>query len=279
MSDTSHPDTTRIDELSWVEIADHIDEGYDTAILSCGAIEQHGPHMPTGVDEFLGDSLAEYVAEELGDALVAPTIRPACSSFHTAFPGTITVETDTFVDLLEAHCRSLTNAGFRHVALVSTHGGNVDAMATYVPEIARELRDDAAVYFVRPDLSDRIDWDELGATREANGHHAGFGETSMMLADYPDLVDMEMAEAGMTEEAFYAEDREAHSRHETLVDGVHEQAVNGIVGDARGATAEAGERLKELIGDVIVEEVRRRRTAEPLSADVPESIAHDYDIG
>jgi creatinine amidohydrolase len=235
--------------------------------------------MPTGVDALLGDALAEYVAESLGDALVAPTLRPACSAFHDGFPGTITIETDTFADLLESYCRSLADTGFRHVVLLSTHGGNVDAMRTYVPEIARTLRDRTDLHFVRPDLSDRIDWEELDASEEANGHHAGFGETALMLSEFPELVDMEMAEAGMTDAEFYADDREVQSRHETLVHGTHSQSPNGILGDPRAATADVGERIKRILGDAIVEEVRRRRAAEPLSAELDDSVAREYDIG
>lgn len=51
---TKDIDTVLLEELSWTEIADHLDEGYDTVLLACGAIEQQGPHLPTGVDSQSG---------------------------------------------------------------------------------------------------------------------------------------------------------------------------------------------------------------------------------
>lgn len=270
-------DTVLLEELTWIELADRIEDGFHTVLVPCGAIEQHGPHMPFGVDTHLGYSTAEAVARRLGHALVAPTIRPTCSHFHADFPGTISVDPSTFVDVLEAHCDAMADAGFEYIVLITTHGGNVDVMNTHVPYIARRIKPRAEVHFVRPSTSEEVDWDELGGSPIENGHHAGFGETSKMLADYPGLVDMDMAEEGMTLEEFYAAERETLSRYETLVYGMRSQAPNGIVGDARRANAEAGRTLKEMTVDAIVDAITRRIESEPLTVDLPNSVAHDYD--
>ena len=90
-----------------------------------------------------GDELARRIAEELGDALAAPTARPGCSGHHMAFPGTVTVPPETLMEVVRSYCRSLDEHGFRPVVLVPTRGGNFGPVRTVAPDVAREL--DAAV--------------------------------------------------------------------------------------------------------------------------------------
>jgi hypothetical protein len=64
-------------------------------------------------------------------------------------------------------------------------------------------------------------------SREKAGVHAGYSETARMLTDYADLVDMEMAEEGMTIEEFYEEERIPQSQLESFTHGVRAQVTNG----------------------------------------------------
>jgi creatinine amidohydrolase len=274
----SKQETVLIEELSWTEIADRLDAGHRTAVVACGAIEQHGPHLPTGVDTYLGYSIAEGVAEELGDALVAPTLRPGCSDHHTDFPGTFSISRETFVSLLREYCESLANSGFETIALIPSHGGNVDVMRTYAPKIARELEDEADVYFVEMDFNELNEYcEEHDIPKEVAGVHAGLTETARMLHDYGHLVDMDKAEEGMTVPEFYNPDRIPQSQLESFTNGVRQQVPNGILGDARGATAEQGREMKEILVRNFAEEIRSRRESEPVSMDVPDSVAHEYE--
>jgi creatinine amidohydrolase len=272
------PDTVLIEELSWTDVAEKLDGGYDTALLACGAIEQHGPHLPTGVDTFLGYAMGEYVARELGNALVAPTLRPGCSDHHTDFPGTFSISRDTFVSLLTDYCESLDRMGFDNIVLFPSHGGNIDVMKTYTPKVARDL-EQAEVFFVNLDFVGIHEYleEEEGISREQAGVHAGYSETAQMLEEHPDLVDMDKAEEGMTLPEFYAEGRIPQSQQESFTHGVRQQVANGILGDARGATAEVGREIKQRRGDAMVEEIRTRIDSEFLSMDVPDSVAHEYD--
>lgn len=271
-------DTVLMEELSWTEIADRVADGYDTTILACGAVEQHGPHLPTGVDTYLGYSLAEATARELGETLVAPTLRPGCSDHHINFPGTISISRDTFVSLLEEYCESLANTGFDNIVLIPSHGGNIDIMRTYSPKIARKLQDEASVYFVRPDYSELLEyWEEIDVDRVEAGVHAGYGETARMLADYAELVDMDKAEEGMTIEEFYDDDRVAQSQLESFIYGIDAQVPNGILGDPRGATAEHGKEIKDIMAGDLAARIRDRIDSDFLSMDLPDSVAHEYE--
>ncbi|NNK12115.1 MAG: creatininase family protein, partial [Flavobacteriaceae bacterium] len=46
-----HKSTFMWEEMTWPEIEEYLKK-VDTAILPCGAIEQHGPHLPVDIDYF-----------------------------------------------------------------------------------------------------------------------------------------------------------------------------------------------------------------------------------
>jgi creatinine amidohydrolase len=125
--------------MTWAEIGDAIESGKTTVIVVAASIEQHGPHLPTDCDAVYGTEMAVRAATHLGDALVAPAIRPGCSQHHMGFPGTITVPAETFVSTVVAHLRSLAAAGFERVVLTSSHGGNFGPLSDALP-ILEEVR-------------------------------------------------------------------------------------------------------------------------------------------
>ena len=128
-------DTVLMQELSWPEIQAAHDAGKTTAILACGAVEQHGPHLPTGTDDYLGTAMAERAARLAGDALVAPTLRPGLSEHHMHFPGSFTLRPSTFVALLEDYCHSLARQGFRRIVVFASHGGNTDSIDLLLTDV------------------------------------------------------------------------------------------------------------------------------------------------
>ena len=89
-----------MEEMSWVEIEAAIENGKTTVIVVSGSIEQHGPHMPTGTDTFLGYEVAQRAARQFGKALVAAVIRPCLSEHHMGFPGSLTLSWETYNDVL-----------------------------------------------------------------------------------------------------------------------------------------------------------------------------------
>ena len=255
-------DKVLMEQMSWREIEEATAGGKTTVILAAASIEQHGPHLPTGTDTYLGYTLAEGIAHELGNALVAPVMRPGLSEHHLDFPGTVTLTQETFMRVLEEHCINLAGHGFEDIVLISSHGGNSDTMVAFLPRIAKALRDRCRVHMVMPNIREQpaeIEevYREYGVTRPQAGVHSGFAETSMMLAIHPELVDMDRAEEGRADEAFYHPNQIKYSQIESFVYGVRSQSPNGILGDARGARAEAGRRLLKVRVKQAAEEIRK----------------------
>src|SRR5262245_32944422 len=122
------PDTVLLEELTWTELRALIQAGKTTIILPIGGTEQNGPHMALGKHNARVRVLAERIARELGDALVAPVLAyvpegglsPATG--HMRFPGTITVPEDVFRRVLESAARSFQLHGFRHIVFLGDHG-------------------------------------------------------------------------------------------------------------------------------------------------------------
>ncbi|MEM3615123.1 MAG: creatininase family protein [Candidatus Methanomethylicia archaeon] len=72
----------KMEDISWVEVKEALENGFDTVIVPIGSIEQHGPHLPLGTDTFISEVLAVRIAEKLSKTLVTPPITPGCSQHH-----------------------------------------------------------------------------------------------------------------------------------------------------------------------------------------------------
>ena len=253
--------TVLMEEMTWKEIREAIAGGKDTVILVAASVEQHGPHLPTATDTIIGYALAEGVARKLGNALVAPVIRPALSRHHMDFPGTIALQLKTFVKLLEEYCLCFRLHGFRKGILFVSHGGNSDALKAFIPSIAKRVAPDLRLLVVYPVEKNITSLQEFlakkGISRERAGVHAGFTETSLMLMLRPDLVNMHLAKPGLVEESFYKPENLSKSQMESFIHGIKSQSENGILGDPTGSNAEIGKEILEIKVNEVAEEVRK----------------------
>jgi creatinine amidohydrolase len=120
--------------------------------------------------------------------------------------------------LLVELCRSATRT-FSRVLLVSTHGGNADAVRRAERRLRAESRDILA-------------WLPAGE----GDAHAGRAETSLELALAPDRVRPGRAEAGNTRPL-------TELMPELRRSGVRAVSPNGVLGDPAGASAAEGAAL------------------------------------
>lgn len=240
-----------LEEMTWPEVEEAIAAGRTTVVVAVGAIEQHGPHLPLLVDAARGDRLAVATAERLGDAVVAPTIRVGCSEHHMGFAGTISLRRNTLEALCLDYAVSLARHGFRRICFVPSHGGNFGPLAEMLPDlraaVAPSCTVDAytdligfmtlwqsAVRDVAPDLVGRV------------GGHADLAETSEMLVIRPDLVREDRSAKG------HLQPFDEELRDRIFREGFRAVTPNGVLGDARGATAEIGEACIAAAADGIV---------------------------
>lgn len=239
--------------MTWSEVERAVAGGMTTCILPAASIEQHGPHLPLITDTALGGELAVRLARKLGDALVAPVIRPGMSDHHMDFAGSLTLPEEVFVAVLEACCRGLAHHGFTTLILFSSHGGNFYTLNQQAPRLQELLGGGVRVIAVA-DLNGFIEAQNrpLAARDIAPGHagsHAGLAETSEMMVIRPDLVHESEFVAGYT----------GTVGDELFERGLRAYTANGILGDARGSRAEYGEAVLESLAEYLAEQVRQAR--------------------
>jgi creatinine amidohydrolase len=230
-----------LDRMTWAEVKEEIQKGRDTVVVPFGSTEQHGRHMPLGTDAILGDVIGWGLAERLG-AFLAPTVRFGCSEHHLAFTGTISLGEQTFRSIVTDVVASLSVHGFRRLVLLPTHGGNFKPLAKAVARIepAKGVR-----ILAFTDLEGLVNAavessKAFGVDAAKSGAHSGEWETSLMLALRPEQVKMDWAAEG-----FVGELSEIMSK---VFDGIQKLDPNGVLGDPRPATAEAGKKyLKDII--------------------------------
>jgi creatinine amidohydrolase len=245
-----------LETLTWPEVRGEIEAGRDTIVVAIGAVEQHGHHLPLGTDSILGDELSRRLADRLG-AFRAPTIRIGCSRHHLEFPGTMSIEPETFERLVGDLVRGWARHGFRRIVVLPTHGGNFAPLGGALEKLGAV---DGVKVVGISDLSLLVEATlglgaELGVPSSEGGLHGGEWETSMMLALHPELVKMDRAVAG------YTGDLESGLQR-FLGEGVHVLTDTGVFGDPTNASAEHGRMYVERLLDLAAELVERESTAE-----------------
>jgi creatinine amidohydrolase len=240
-----------LEELTWPEIQREIESGRDTIVLCFGAIEQHGHHLPLSTDSVFGDELGRALAERL-NAFHAPTVRVGCSQHHLAFPGTMSIEEETFHRVVADIVRGWARHGFKRVVLMPTHGGNFGPLTAAVEQLGEVP---GMKVMAISDLSLLVQATlglgaELGITAGEGGIHAGEWETSMMLSLRPELVRMERARPGYTGDLEPVFER-------LFAQGVEALSETGVIGDPRRASAERGRMYVERLVDLAAEMVER----------------------
>jgi creatinine amidohydrolase len=197
----------RLEEMSSPDL-DDLDRERTVVILTVSPLEEHGPHLPVGVDAFAARHFAETIAERVvagrpGWAVVlAPTLHLGSFTFDTV--GTITVRQRVVRDALVDYGDSLARSGFRFILIANGHAGpgHLTALDEASAIVTRRhgvtmasFTGHLAWQFLRGRYVDRIEA-ELGrsltvAERDAFAEdaHGGWWETSLMLLLRPDLVD------------------------------------------------------------------------------------------
>lgn len=254
MTESTETRNATLAECTWSDVETALDDGNRTVIVAVGSVEQHGPHLPLIMDTLAGDELSKRIAEKLGDALVAPTIRPGCSGHHMEFPGTITIPATVLMDTIRSYCESLDEHGFDHIVLVPTHGGNFAPVNTVAPEVARDIDANVIALADLPDLME-LQNEGLragGVEYQEDVIHAGAAETAIVLAVNEGLVRTDELELGHEGEV---------SVSRLLSEGFKSITENGVLGDPRKGTVAAGDEILDTVATAYAERIEAERDA------------------
>jgi creatinine amidohydrolase len=214
-------------------------EGRERAVhlLPIGATEPHGPHAPLATDTIISVGICRRAAERLRgevDVLVLPAVPYGVTRYGADFPGAVSISEETLRSLVTEIA-----ANFERVVLVNSH---------LEPEQVWLLRDLGLPLL---DITRRERAERLTDEFRSGAGHAGRYETSLVLAEAPELVDrerMRTLEAKMIDMV-----TAIRSGQTSFVAMGMDQAYAGAPAEA---TAEEGEQTFAALVDMLVELIR-----------------------
>ena len=183
--------SVRLEELSWSDVEEAIKNGYKTVVIGVGSTEQHGPHLPLAVDAILADHMALRLAEKIGNALVAPTIRTGYSAHHLDFAGTVSLREETLTMVIEDYIDSLVKHGFENIVIVSGHGGNIFAIRTAMNKMRVKYPRKKIIEARLGRYAPKEKFGKIPGTNVTSGEHGGYLTNSQVMVVRPDLVHLE----------------------------------------------------------------------------------------
>jgi creatinine amidohydrolase len=206
-------------------------------LLPLGATEPHGPHAPLATDTIISVGICRRAAERLRgevDVLVLPAVPYGVTRYGADFPGAVSIGEETLRSLVTEIA-----ANFERIVVVNSH---------LEPEQVWTLR---ATGLPLLDITRRANAERLTEEFQAGAGHAGRYETSLVLAERPNLVDQERMrtlEANMVDMP-----TAIRSGQTSFVAMDMDQAYAGAPAEA---TAEEGEQTFEALADMLVELIR-----------------------
>lgn len=222
--------------------------GFKKAIFSIGAVEGHGPHLPTGTDTLIAEGITADIAACFDDMLVLPPINYGVSANHMMFPYTISLEPETLISILDDILDSLYKRGIYRVIIINGHNGNtapIEIAGRRAHQRHRELKvvSMPAWWLCTERLL------EPHILSEENGWHAGEMETSLAMALFPQHIDLSQAQ-----------DSPPRIPYSPLFDikyTIDELTHNGSVGRPTRATAEKGTAIRKALQAEAISFIRK----------------------
>ena len=217
------------------------------AVLPVGAVEQHGPHLPLGVDAKLIDGVVAQALPQLPADLPVLFLPPQNIGFsveHSNYAGTLTLTPATLIALWTELGACVARAGIKKLLLLNGHGGQVSMMDV----VARELRIKHGLLVYSASwfgLVDDAANQQFCAHEHRFGVHGGEVETSMLLHLEPETVHMERAQNFASTSELRAGKYHfiGNGRSAKLGWAIEDYNPAGAAGNAAAATAERGEKM------------------------------------
>jgi creatinine amidohydrolase len=204
----------------------------EIAILPLGSFENHGPHLPVNTDNIQIEAVAEEIAREL-NAFLLP-VQPITTCYeHHGKRGSIHYSYNIFFKLLTGILERLYRQDFKKIAVLLGHGGIfiAEPAICHLNNKYKDLLVFLSEYYYQFD--DR-------------NMHAGECETSRMLYQRPDLVQMDKAVDFIPEKP----------RCYLTYGSIFTHSPDGVWGNAALATAEKGEILYEKSLEGMLKEIQ-----------------------
>lgn len=235
-----------LDTCTW-QAAERTLSSSSIVVLPLGAqLKEHGPHLPLSTDWIVAEWFRARVLDAT-DVVMLPTLAWHFFPAFVDYPGSVTLAFDTARNLTMDICASIARFGPKRFYIINTGVSTRRPLAAVSEMLAMQ-----GVLMRYTDIEKAGDDVVRSLSQQEFGTHADEIETSMMLAIAPERVDMSHACA----------DGHAGSgqlRRDASLPGVY--SPSGIVGDARLASRDKGERVLAAMLRDILADIEALRTA------------------
>ena len=167
--------------MNWAEFGKLVPDKYDTVIIPVGTIEAHGV-SPLGTDNLIPVEIANRIAGDL-NAIIAPTVNYGITSSLLAYPGSVTISSDTFQKYMAELFKSVADCKFEKIVVLNGHGGQINELGKAAKEAwaAKKVKITVVHWWLCCD-------DIVEEIYGHGGGHAGTDENAAVQAFRPDLI-------------------------------------------------------------------------------------------
>jgi creatinine amidohydrolase len=232
-----------LEDLTWLEAEKALQE-YEVVLIALGArTKEHGPHLLLKNDYVMAEYLKERVMAEV-PVIVLPTLQYGYYPAFLEYPGSVSIQAETFKNLIVDICRSMNGYGIEKFYVLNTGVSTLRPLAQ-----AQEELDKEGILLAYLNILEVDENLPPGLMKQDGGTHADEGETSMMLYIAPETVDMSKA----------VKDYDPRPNRRGLTrdpEGEGHYSPTGIWGDPTLASKEKGKTIVESTVSSIVKQVR-----------------------
>lgn len=247
-------------KIPFPEVKRLAESGRALLILPVGVVEEHGAHLPLGMDSFAAEvytaSAAPHLEEAGYEVVVAPTINYGVARAAIDFPGTLSLEPETLRSMVVEIGRSLARHGLNRLVILNGHRdlhhmkALDDARAILTEEKTAQV---LCVGFASDPAMTAACYREgvrqfYKSPRPDREGHGGESETSVALHSFPQFVKKEII--GSLDANF---DYDVDAFRNETKDYGSISGGRGYFGWPQAATAETGEKLVAIRGKNIAQ--------------------------
>lgn len=241
-----------LEHLAWPEIAELREKNGGLLMLPMGATEQHGPHLPVGMDTLLVEKVCAAASARTGVPLMS-ALRYTVSQGHTPkWPGTFSLRHETFIAAIRELASWAVATGWKRLLLVNSHFGNDAPARVAVDQLRLEYMGRLQVGLLHVFQCGQGVWETY--TDDAADLHANRAETSLMLHLFPELVRMDRLQSS---------DDEDRTGGAVFSYPVAQTSLNGVTGKPSDATPEEGEELFGKMVEGLCTVLEKAKTEQP----------------
>lgn len=194
-----HPAPLMMERMTTAEVKSAIHAGKTVVLIPSGSTEGTGPAIALGKHLVRSQYIAEHIAQQLGNALVAPIMPFAPTTDESRFPGTVNLSPEVFSRVNEDVAESMVRSGFKYIVFMGDHDQNQPLLRALASKLDEKHRAEGVRVFFSSDAYAKTN-KEIDEYLKAKGYppsrHGGVSDTSLTWAANPGYVHPERLVVG-----------------------------------------------------------------------------------